>query len=188
MSHSADTESDTEFHFPECQIAYYLYRSLTHMSANSLTPNHGNIWRHGKLDGRAEDTVELNCLSKYIHCSSWTPAQNRLGFSFLSVTIISQCLFLSFTFRYKATLALLFLDKFLWHALLGVYKKANFTPTRLCCTQWHLQEIADCCMSSCINPNCSFFSSSFLEKKKKKPYIFYKDPWNNGGKKEMSLT
>lgn len=132
------------------------------MSANSLTPNHENIWRHGKLDGRAKNTVEL-CLSKHIYCSCCTPAQNQWGFSCLLVTSISQCLFLSFTLRYRATLALLLLDKFLWHALLGVYKKANLTPALLCCTQWHLTEIADCCRSSCMNPNYSFFSP-FLEK------------------------
>lgn len=75
VSYSSDTESDTEFHFPGCQIAYYLYRSLTHMSANSLTPNHENIWGQGKLDGRAEETVELNCLFSYC-----TPAENRWVF------------------------------------------------------------------------------------------------------------
>lgn len=30
--YSTDTELDTEFHFPSCQIACYLYRSLTHVS------------------------------------------------------------------------------------------------------------------------------------------------------------
>lgn len=86
VSYSSDTESDSEFHFPGCQIAYYLYRSLTHMSANSLTPN---VWRHSKLDGRPEDTTELNCLRKYIFCRC-TPPQNQWGFFSVLATITSE--------------------------------------------------------------------------------------------------
>jgi len=76
VSSHSDTEPVTEFHFPGCQILYYLYRSLTRMSVNSLTTNHENTWRQRKLDGRPEDTAELSCLSRYIHCSCYTPAQN----------------------------------------------------------------------------------------------------------------
>lgn len=116
VSYSSDTESDNEFHFPGCQIAYYLYRSLTHMSANSLTPN---VWRHSKLDGRPEDTTELNCLRKYIFCRC-TPPQNQWGFFSVLATITSEKLLLSFTFSFGAILTLLPMDKFLWHPLLGV--------------------------------------------------------------------
>lgn len=183
-SDSSDTESDTVFHLPGCQIAYYLYRSLTCMSANSLTPNEENIWRQGKLDGRAEDTVELNCLSKYIHCSCCTPAQNWRGFFSMSVTIISQCLFLSFTFRYGAILALLWLDKFLWHPLLCVYRKAHLTSAVLCFNLWYFPAITDCCGSSCLDPG---LFPPLLEKELG-PYVFHTEPWSNGGRKGTFLT
>lgn len=163
VSYNSDTESDTDFHFPGCQIAYYLHRSLTHMSANSQTPNHKNIWRQGKLDGRAENTVELNCLTKYIHCSCCTPAQNWWGFFSMSVTIISQCLFLSFTFRYGAILELLLLRKFLWLPFIGVYKKVRLTPS-LCFILWYFSDNADCCRSSCMDPSHRFFFPPLLEK------------------------